>query len=221
MALLDDEGIKAGYEAGQTIADLADAAGMSKEWVRRRLKSLGVKTRKRGPTRSFTPDAETLRLMYQTMTLKQIADKFGVGETVVWTRTKELGVSVDGREMGHRGLYVRTRKHRETQSIAFRGRWKGDKNPHWKGGVHVKNLQERASGAYKQWKLNALHLRGDACQECGVKNGAVCPCCGTKVRLHVHHVLPFATHPDSRFDPNNSEVLCPKCHATSHGRIIG
>lgn len=221
MALLEDKEIATGYESGESIADLAQRAGMSKEWVRRKLKSLGVERRKPGPARSFQPDAESLREMYQTMTLREIADKFGVGETTVWTRMKELGIKVDGREMGHRGLYVRTRKHRETQSIAFRGKWSGDKNPHWKGGVHVKNLQERGSGAYKQWKLNALELRGNACQACGVLNGSACECCGTKIRLHVHHVLPFASHPDQRYDPQNSEVLCPKCHAISHGRKIG
>lgn len=220
MALTDKE-LQASYEAGSTIAQLSEQVGMSKEWVRRKLKGLCVTRRKRGPSRKFIPTAEALSAMYQTSTLKQIADKFGVGETVVWNRAKELGVKVEGREMGHRGTHERSREQRESQSIAARGKWSGEKNPHWKGGVHVKNLQERGSGAYKQWKLNALALRGNVCQHCGVKNGSTCGCCGTSVRLHVHHVFAFASHPERRYDPENSEVLCPKCHAVSHGRIIG
>lgn len=221
MALLNDKEIAEKYESGLTIKQIAVQAGMSNEWTRRQLKRLGVERRKHGPQRKFTPTREELHGLYQTKTLKEIADLYGVGETVVWNRTKELDVKVEGRQLGHRGLHIRTRKHKEAQSIAFRGKWTGDKNPHWKGGVHVKNLQERGSGAYKQWKLKSLELHGNACQGCGVVKGATCECCGHKVALHVHHVLPFATHPESRYDPNNSEVLCQKCHALSHGRKIG
>lgn len=221
MALISDEEIVAGYSSGMTVAQVAAEAGMSSEWARKRLKKLGCELRPRGPVRSFTPSKDELSDMYQRMTLMQIAERFGVGETVVWSRVKELGIAVEGRESGHRGMYERTRKHREIQSVAFRGKWAGEKNPHWKGGVHQQNLRARGTGEYKQWKLNALHLRGDACQMCGVKQGTMCECCGYRIRLHVHHVLPFASNPEQRFDPENSEVLCPKCHAISHGRITG
>src|SRR5690349_18351626 len=51
---------------------------------------------------------------------------------------------------------------------------------------------------------------------CGVENGTACECCGAQVRLHVHHVESFAKVPERRFDPNNSEILCPKCHHSRH-----
>lgn len=221
MALISDEEIVKLYKSGLSLEKIAKVAGHGGEWVRKRLIALGCERRKQGDYRRFNPSPDELRDLYQRMTLLQIAEHYGVGETVVWSRVKEFGIAVDGRKMGHRGLHERTRQHRETQSKAFRGKWSGEKNPHWKGGVHLQHLKERGSGEYKQWKLNALHLRGNACQKCGVTNGTMCGCCGHKISLHVHHVFPFASHPDKRYDPENSEVLCPKCHAISHGRTIG
>lgn len=220
MALSDKE-IAEKYRSGLTVKEIALLAGMSNEWTRRRIKAIGCDMRRAGPSRSFNPSKEELNDLYQRMTLLEIAKRYGVGETAVWNRVKEHGIAVEGRKLGHRGLHVRTRRHKEAQSIARRGRWAGEKNPHWKGGVHQENLRARGSGAYKQWKLKALELHGNACQKCGVAKGSMCECCGYKINLHVHHVHPFASHPELRFDPNNSEVLCPKCHAISHGRIIG
>lgn len=221
MALINDKELVEKYSSGLTIKVIAEMAGMSAEWTRRKLRALGAERRPRGPQRSFLPSKEELQQLYQTKTLKEIAAHYGVGETTVWTRTKELGIVLEGRQSGHRGLHVRERRHREAQSKAFRGKWSGDKNPNWKGGVHVKNLQLRGTGEYKQWKLKALELHGKKCQCCGVLQGSMCECCGYKISLHVHHIKSFAKHPELRFDPTNSEVLCPKCHAISHGRIIG
>lgn len=222
MALEDKELVRL-YEQGQTIAALALQCGMSKEWTRKRLRKLGCERRPRGPVRAFNPSAEDLKGLYETMTLREIAELYGVGETVVWTRLKELGIAIEGKPNGHRGLpgRERSRAWKEATSIAKRGKWAGEKNPHWKGGIHQVNLRERGSGAYRQWKLKALELHGKACQKCGVAQGTTCGCCGHKISLHVHHVQSFAAHPELRYDPSNSEVLCPKCHATSHGRIIG
>lgn len=221
MANLDKELIEKLYNEGNSISKIGKELGYCAETVRRFMVRNGIKRKPVGAQREFNPDPDELRELYQSKTLLQIAKHYGVGETVVWSRVKELGIGVDGRKNGHRGLHERTRRHKEAQSIAFRGKWAGEKNPHWKGGVHLKNLQERATGAYKQWKLKALELHGNACQRCGVVKGQTCECCGYKIQLHVHHVLPFASHPELRYDPNNSEVLCPKCHALSHGRKIG
>jgi 5-methylcytosine-specific restriction endonuclease McrA len=221
MVDLDAEQVRSLYKEGKSLAKIAEIVGCSSESIRRFMVKNGIERKPVGAQREFSPNPDELREMYQTKTLLQIANHYGVGETVVWNRVKEFGIAVEGREMGHRGLHKRERRHKEAQSIAFRGKWSGEKNPHWKGGVHMKNLQERGTGAYKQWKLKALELHGNACQHCGVIKGSTCECCGYKIQLHVHHVFPFATHPEQRYDPTNSEVLCPKCHALSHGRKIG
>lgn len=215
---LDRAALKALYQV-HTYAEIAKQFEVNPETVRRKLHKMNIKTRGSGPIRSFTPTRSELRKMYQAYSMKQIARMYGVGETVVWTRLKEFDIKLKGYEDGgHRKKPGRTfsREHRKNLSKAHRGKWSGEKNPNWNGGSHEKNMAERRSGRYKQWRIDALELRGGACQECGVKQNSVCECCGTKVRLHVHHVLPFAKHLKQRYDPHNSEVLCPKCHHFRH-----
>lgn len=169
---------------------------------------------KTGPKRSFNPPARELAKLYKTMSLAKIAEHYGVGETVVWKRVKEHGIS------GNHRLTPKTftPEHRVALSLVKRGRWSGDRNPNWKGGVRLQNLEARATGEYKQWRYAALVRAGFKCESCGKEQGSICKCCGDKLSLHVHHVQSFADHPELRFDPKNSEVLCSKCHWRSHDR---
>jgi 5-methylcytosine-specific restriction endonuclease McrA len=187
--------------------------GCSAELVRRKLHKLGIKvTRKR-----FDPPKEDLEALYQTKSMLEIAEHYGVGQTVVWKRLKEHGIELRG-FVNHRLKPGRqfSVEHRKNLSLAHTGRWVGDKNPNWKDGIHKKNLAIRASGVYKQWRVAALNLKGSKCEACGVEQDSVCECCGYKIRLHVHHIRPFAKYPELRFDPANAEVLCPKCHKARH-----
>lgn len=202
--------------------EIANQFGIGPEVVRKALVRNGIPRRPRGGVRTFNPPKSELYDLYQENTMKQIANIYGVGETVVWTRLREHGIVLkDHEEGGHRIKRGRvfSPEHRAAMSRARTGKYGGDKSPRWKGGAAAENLRLRSTGAYKQWRLNALELRGSKCQDCGVQNKSVCPCCMVKVTLHVHHVLSFAAHPERRFDPENSEVLCPKCHhARHHGK---
>lgn len=192
----------------------------SDESVRKLMVKLGIPRRKRTDMRTFEPDRDELERLYQQHSMLAVSRIYGVGQTVVWKRLKEFNIKLrDHEDGGHRKKpgKVFTLEHRQKLSIAHRGRWSGDKNPHWKGGATEKNRIARQSGAYRQWKIAALALRGDACQECGAKNGVICECCGHKNSLHVHHIHSFARHPELRFDVENSEVLCQKCHRSRHG----
>jgi len=200
-------------------ARIAEQLGCSAEMVRRRLVRAGIERRARGVSRQFDPPKEELERLYQELSMRDIAQRFGVGETVVWKRLTEHGIKLRDYEAGGHRLKpgrIFSKEHKRNLSKSQKGRWSGDKNPHWKGGRHFVHMQIRASGEYKQWKLEALELRGHKCQECGVAQNSVCECCGTRIRLHVHHVQAFAHFPESRFDPLNSEVLCPKCHLSRH-----
>jgi len=203
----------------QTCREIAEKVGVNSEVVRMRLHKFGVKMRRRGYPKSFDPPRDELERLYQKYSMKQISRKFHVGETTVWTRLKEHGITLRGFEDGgHRKKPGRefSRAHRENLSKAHRGKWAGDKNPNWNGGANEKNLAARRTGAYRQWKLAALERAGNACEVCGVKRGTVCQCCGNKITLHVHHIKSFAKHVDERFNPENSQVLCPKCHHRNH-----
>lgn len=166
----------------------------------------------------FNPPREELNMLYQQMSMRKIAAHYGVGETVVWKRLKEHGITLD--EHGNHRL-KKNRVFSEEHLANLRKSRKekrtfGSANPNWKGGMTDINRRLRTSVEYKEWRVAALELRGNKCQKCGVCDGETCECCGTKVKMHVHHVKSFAKFPESRFDPENSEVLCPKCHYDSH-----
>ncbi len=213
-----DEELLRLYET-MTLRKIAALFQCNDEAVRRRLHKAGAKMRSRGGIKEFDPPRQDLERLYQSLSMRQIADQFGVGETVVWKRLKEHGIALNGFENGGHRLKpgrIFSKSHRRNLSKAHKGKWSGDKNPHWKGGVHQVHLRLRASGDYKMWKTEALELRGFKCQECGVSQHSMCECCGTRIRLHVHHIESFAAVPAKRFDPQNSEVLCPRCHHSRH-----
>lgn len=204
-----------------TTLEVATMLGCSAEYVRKKMIEFGIPRRISGGVKSFIPDPKELEALYQKHSMKQVARLYGVGETVVWKRLKQYGIKLkDHEDGGHRKKRGRafSLEHRQNLSKAHRGRWAGDKNPHWNGGIHGANIIARSSGAYKQWKNAALEVRGFACEECGAKHKSICECCGVMIRLHVHHKLSFAEHIDKRYDPENTEVLCPKCHNSRHGR---
>ena len=47
-----------------------------------------------------------------------------------------------------------------------------------------------------------------------LKTHPVCACCGGKVKLEVHHVIPFNVDPTRELDPEN---LMPLCESGKHG----
>jgi hypothetical protein len=70
----------------------------------------------------------------------------------------------------------------------------------------------RQSTEYKVWRRASLKLHDNKCENCRVENRSVCKCCGNQVFLHIHHIKPFSSFKEGRFDPTNSSVLCSKCH---------
>lgn len=171
--------------------------------------------------RKWHLDPKQLEEMYQRMSLRDIARHFGCGETLIWNRIKEHGITFKGAPNGRHRPREFTEQHRLNLSKAHWGVQAGEKSPRWKGGIHQKHLRIRATGEYRQWRLAARKRANDCCEGCGVANGTSCGCCGHEIKLHVHHLKSFAKFPDHRFDPANSEVLCPNCHNSRHGRKIG
>lgn len=202
----------------KTVREFAKVVGVSEETARRIVKEAGIKP-KIGGTVKYNPDPESLEQQYQEMSLAQIAILSGVGETTVHAKVKELGIKYLGSDDNNgkrRKRPPKTDEQRMNMSLARVGKYRGDKGGNWQGGKAEENRLLRQSLAYKLWQKAALSLRGNVCQECGAVGGNVCECCGTVVKLHVHHIHSFAKYPDTRFDPNNSEVLCPKCHYSRH-----
>lgn len=192
--------------------------GVCEETVRKRLIKLGIPRYTRGTRRNFDPAPDELHDLYQKFSMAEIAKKYGVGETIVFTRLKEHNITLRGFESGGHRLKpgrIFSESHRKSISRSMRGKT-GPANRNWKGGKTAESLRLRGSIEYREWKQAALILRGNKCQDCGVENGFICKCCGTHIVLHVHHVQSFAKVPERRFDPTNSEVLCPGCHHARH-----
>lgn len=202
-----------------TCKEIGERYGVGAEIVRRKMHRLGMnpsaKTR-----RTFDPPKAELEKLYQTRSMRQIADHFGVGETVVFNRLKEHGIELK-EHINHRLKPGRqfTESHRAAIRDAHRAKAAfGEANPNWKGGLTEINRRIRNSWQFREWKELSLERAGSRCEKCGVSDGHSCECCGTRVKLHVHHIKSFSKFPDLRFDPMNSEVLCPKCHFALHHR---
>lgn len=95
---------------------------------------------------------------------------------------------------------------KDCQKIHCRNISKWDKNPNWKGGVGSLNQVERRSNKFKEWRITVFERDKYTCQDCGKLGGT----------LHAHHILPFATHKELRFEITNGKTLCVKCHKTYH-----
>lgn len=194
--------------------------GVNAETVRKRLHEHGIASMKRGGRRSFDPSKEVLQTLYNTKSMREIAEHFGVGETVVFNRLKEHGIELEGHK-NHRLKPGRifSEEHRKNISKAQKQLGLiGEKNPNWQGGLTEINRRARTGWAAREWRELSLQRAGYKCQNCGVDHGHVCECCGIKISLHVHHIKSFSKFPDLRYDPENSEVLCPKCHREEHER---
>jgi HNH endonuclease len=80
--------------------------------------------------------------------------------------------------------------------------YKGEKSPHWKGGITPINRSARNTREARQWRKAVLKRDKRTCQMCGTKEGII----------DADHIKPFSTHPELRFDVTNGRALCRPCH---------
>lgn len=82
----------------------------------------------------------------------------------------------------------------------------GEKSNFWKGGVFLKNYNERkllmASVEYKLWRKDVFTRDNFTCVLCG-RVGS---------HLNADHIKPFSKFPKLRLDVNNGRTLCKWCH---------
>lgn len=174
----------------------------------------------RGPKRKYEFDRAILAAQFKKIPMHAIAKQYGCSEGLIWKRLKEFGIKFEKREK--RKYKPRTEEHRQNLIKALSKIDRSGPNaPNWRGGIGPINLRARSTGAFKQWKIESRKRAGNRCEGCGMPNDTMCKCCGYKIKLHCHHIKSFAEFPESRFDPQNSEVLCPKCHNSRHnGKIV-
>lgn len=65
----------------------------------------------------------------------------------------------------------------------------------------------RSTARYRRWRTAVLARDEGRCRECG-----------TDERVQAHHVLPWATCPEARYDIDNGHALCRPCHDDLHAQ---
>lgn len=87
----------------------------------------------------------------------------------------------------------------------------------WKNHIYKthENRLARDTAEYKEWRKQVFERDNYTCQECGDHSGN-----GHAIVLHPHHIKPFATHKELRYDVNNGITLCQKCHRKVHEHVF-
>lgn len=117
-----------------------------------------------------------------------------------WTRSPEQIESQRNKLKGRKYSL----EHRLALSNANKKRVADGIHP-WKVNDEEHPNQDRSRLEYKIWKEKVKDLRGNKCKECS-----------STERLHCHHLLNFKDFPEKRFEPENGELLCIRCHTRHH-----
>lgn len=80
---------------------------------------------------------------------------------------------------------------------------RGDKHPHWKGGISPQRILDMSRTEYTSWKVSVFEKDNYTCVKCGETN---------KKLLQADHIKMYATHPELRYDVQNGQTLCKSCH---------
>ena len=87
---------------------------------------------------------------------------------------------------------------------------KGEGNPSWKGGTTAEGIRIRGSAAFREWRKAVFERDNYTCQDCNNRGGD----------LEAHHIKEFAFYPELRFDVDNGQTLCVRCHRKTFNQSL-
>lgn len=99
-------------------------------------------------------------------------------------------------------------KDKKKLSRLMTGKYLGEKNPNWKGGISLKGtppVRQRWSIAHREWRKKVLK-----------RDGYKCIICGRTENLEVDHIKSFKNFPKERFWTKNGRTLCKIHHRHRH-----
>ncbi len=194
-------------EEKQTARQIAEVVGAGYKTVLRRLKAAGIEARPPGPERhECLRDRSWLYDQYVTQhkTLERIASEIGASSQVVRGWMEQHGID---RRIRYQNLgKTWSADVRKRMSDAKKGKYTGDSNPNWRGGLVNPNTRLRNGYDSKMWSKAVRERDGHKCVECGASG-----------KMHAHHIKPWKCHPELRYDVSNGITLCPPCHQRAHG----
>jgi len=84
---------------------------------------------------------------------------------------------------------------------------RGENHYAWKNGSTQRLHDDRRKAEYRVWRDAVFNRDAYTCQKCGDEKGG---------NLRAHHIKPFATHKELRFEISNGITLCHTCHELEH-----
>ncbi len=90
----------------------------------------------------------------------------------------------------------------------------GENSPSWKGGISFLKKRIRKTIEWKEWRRRVFERDNYTCQMCGIRSSKE-----RWAEIHPHHIKSYSKYPDLRFDINNGQTLCSKCHHQLHGNL--
>jgi transposase len=205
----DIEQIVSRYLEGATTRQIGAEIGVPHRTISRWINKAGISLRNPGaPIIPQLQDRGWLECEYvgKGKSSTEIASEVNCSAGIVsaWLRRHGIETRDTGSTKGHRRNS--SPECRAKMSESKRGVFIGESNPNWKGGVAFKD-PDRNRYPYKRWAKAVKDRDEWACRECGSKD-----------RLHAHHVKRWRDYPDLRYDVGNGLTLCHTCHEAAHGR---
>lgn len=191
----------------KTTRQIAEVMGAGHKTIARRLVAAGIELRPPGPDRhDRLRNKSWLHEQYAVSrkSLHAIAEEVGASAGVVRGWLKQHGIDRRPRQQ-HLGK-TWPESVRKRMSEAKIGKNTGESNPNWRGGLIHPDARLRSSRESVMWSRAVRVRDGHKCVECGAVG-----------RLHAHHIKPWKTHPELRFEISNGKTLCPPCHQKAHG----
>ena len=152
-------------------------------------------------------DKEWCIEQYGTKSLLEIAELLGCGETTVWKYFNRHGIKRD-RSRSLMGK-AKSKEHRNNLSLSRMGKFLGEDNPNWKGGITELGLHIRSLKQYDRWRKAVM------------RSSAVCCFCGTDKNLEADHIKKFAhTLRDNDITSAQKARECKELWDVANGRVL-
>ena len=79
---------------------------------------------------------------------------------------------------------------------------RGEGHYNWKGGISKERHLAMGRQEYKQWRSDVFKRDNWTCQTCQARG----------IYLEAHHIKPWGTYPELRYELSNGVTLCLSCH---------